>query len=169
MDVLAYWEPDLALDGFKQGNLASSFWVPFLSLVKLCHSFRYWDQAAKTSRRAGPPASLYPETRYSKDKRKREWSDEIRKREDHKYRAAYLAAETLAEICKFFEVGTSLSPEGPEWKCYLALRLAIEPFPRHERGHYCAAAFDSFDAVAELLGEPEDIARRWRAAVGDPL
>ena len=68
-----------------------------------------------------------------------------------------------------FRVGTSFSPEGPEWKCYLALELAVESRPRYEHGHYRAAAFDSFDAKVELIGDPFPIAQRWREAVWDPL
>jgi hypothetical protein len=73
-------------------------------------------------------------------KRKREHRPSISGHEDHKYRAAYLAAEKLSAMRSLFTVGTSFSPEGPEWKCYLALELAIESRPRHERGHYRAAA-----------------------------
>jgi hypothetical protein len=73
-------------------------------------------------------------------KRKREHRPSISGHEDHKYRAAYLAAEKLSAMRSLFRVGTSFSPEGPEWKWYLALELAIESRPRHERGHYRAAA-----------------------------
>jgi hypothetical protein len=169
MDVLEYWEPSIDWSRFDQGDLHSDLWNPFTKLVRLCHAYGYWDDLAKGARRERPPAPPYPESRNGRTKRKAEHKRLINGHEDHKYRAAYLAAEKLSEICALFTEGTSFSPEGPELKCYLALELAVESRPRHERGHYRAAAFDSFDAKVELIGDPVPIAQRWREAVRDPL
>jgi hypothetical protein len=171
MDVLEHWEPSIDWSLFNQGDLHSALWYPFTQLVALCHAYKHWDDVAKNIRRERPPAPLYPESRYGRTKRKNEHRSLINSNEDHKYRAAYLAAEKISTIRSLFIVGSafSFSPEGPEWKCYLAVEFAVESRPRHESGHYRAVAFDSFDAKVELLGDPFPIAQRWRMAARDPL
>jgi hypothetical protein len=161
MDVLQYWEPNIDWSKFARGDLDSTFWSPFTQLVRLCHAYKHWDEIAKHARRERAPAPLYPESRYGKAKRKKEHALLISGHEGHKYRAAYLAADKLSSM-------QSVSPAGPELKCYLALVLAIE-CRRYESGHYRAAAFDSFDAKVELSGDPLPIAQRWREAVSDRL
>jgi hypothetical protein len=169
MDVLEYWEPNINWELFNQATLHASFWKPFTELVRLCHSYKHWDEAAKYARRERLVRPLYPESRYGRAKRKQEQATQIGGHEDHKFRAAFLAAEKLDDMRALFTGGTSFTPEGPEWKCYVALECAIESRPRHERGHYRAGAFDTFDASTELVGDSFPIAQRWRAAVGDPL
>jgi hypothetical protein len=169
MDVLEYWEPSIDWSRFDQGDLHSDIWNPFTKLVRLCHAFRYWDDAAESARRERVPAPINPESRSSRTKRKAEYGLVIKGLKDHKVRAAYLAAEKLSEIHSLLRREPSFSPEGPEWKCYLALECAVESLPHYERGHYGAAAFDSFDAKVELTGDPFPIAQRWREAVQDPL
>jgi hypothetical protein len=169
MDVLEYWQPSINWDHFNQGDLHTSFWSIFTELVRLCHSYKHWDEAAKFARRERSPAPHYPESRHRQTKGKEERKRLIDGHEDHKFRAAYLAAEKLGEMRSLFAVGASFTSEGPEWKCYVALECAIESRPRHEHGHYRAGAFDTFDAKAELVGDAFPIAQRWRTAVGDPL
>jgi hypothetical protein len=171
MDVLEHWEPSIDWSLFNQGDLHSALWNPFTQLVKLCHAYKHWDEVAKTVRRERAPTPLYPESRYGRTKRKMEHRGLIRGHEDHKFRAAYLAAEKISAMRSLFTVDTpfSFSSEGPEWKCYLALEFAVESRPRHEHGHYRAAAFDTFDANVELIGDPIPIAQRWRMAARDPL
>jgi hypothetical protein len=165
MDVLEYWEPELDWERFAQGELGSNFWHLFTQFVRLCHAFTHWGEVAKTVSRERSPASLYPESRYTRSKRKAEREAKVKGFEGHKYRAAYLAAEKLSEMGRLLD-----SVRGPEERLYCALRIAIEaPLSRHERGHFGAAAFNSFDAKSELVGKPEEIARRWRSAVNDPL
>jgi hypothetical protein len=169
MDVLEHWEPDINWDHFDQGDLHARFWKPFTELVMLCHSFKHWDEAAKMARRQRPSAPLYPDTRYGKEKRRKEHKDEIKGHEDHQYGAAYLAAEKLGEMYSLFARGSPFTRERLEWKCYVALECAIESRPYHKRGHYRAGAFETFNSRSELVGDPFLIAQRWRAAVGDPL
>jgi hypothetical protein len=170
MDVLAHWEPNIDWSKFKRGDLHSALWTPFTELVRLCHAYNHWDEVAKSARKERAPAPLHPESRYGRRKRKMEQKWLVHGHEDHKYRAAYLAAEKLSEIRSLFTVDDGrFSPEGPEFKCYLALEFAVESRPRHERGHYRAVAFDSFDAKVELIGDPIPIAKRWREVVRDPL
>jgi hypothetical protein len=162
------WKPNVNWDHFNQGDLHARFWRPFTELIRLCHSYKHWDEAAKYARRERLVRPLYPESRYGRAKRKQEQASQIGGHEDHKFRAAFLAAEKIGQMQSLFPDST-FPPEGPEWKCYVALRCAIDPYPRHERGHYRAGAFNTFDARAELVGDPFPIAQRWRAAVGDPL
>ncbi len=169
MDVLAYWTPQIDWTRFRQGGLADAFWQRFKQLVMLCHAYKHWDDASNEAARTRPPKPFYPESRYGRSKRLAEHARGVEEIRDHKYRAAYLACDKIAELSKLFEVGTILSPQGPEWRCYLALHFAVEPLPQHERSHCRAAAFENFDADAELVGEPLEIARRWRHAAGDAL
>jgi hypothetical protein len=71
------------------------------------------------------------------------------------YDAALLAAEKIAEMSLL--VSNSDPDDTQDWKLYSALRLAIAPFPKHERGRFSAAAFRAFDADRELQGRPEEI------------
>jgi hypothetical protein len=72
MDVLEYWEPNINWELFNQATLHASFWKPFTELVRLCHSYKHWDEAAKYARRERLVRPLYPESRYGRAKRKQE-------------------------------------------------------------------------------------------------
>ena len=56
--------------------------------------------------------------------------------------------------------------ETPDRNLCSALRLAIVPFPAHERARCRAAPFEEFDAAKELNGSPVEIATRWLDQAG---
>src|SRR5208282_5858709 len=141
MDVLQYYDPPIDWSKFAQGPLRSDFWNMFRNVVRLCHAYKHWDEEAKREQRTRPPSPLYPLSRYGRQKQASEKRDAVRRLEGHKYRAAFSVSEVISNMTRLFEIGTTLSPEGPEFKCYRALVLAIEPYPRHERAHCRAGAF----------------------------
>lgn len=136
-------------------------WGKFEQLVQLCHAYRHWQQVCLKKR--FPPGQIEQESKYSRKKRHDEWKREIRQSERHMYDAASLAADKIAEMSLL--IGGD-PDDTQDWKLYSALRLAIAPFPKYERGRFSAAAFRAFDADCELQGGAEEIASRWLGHAG---
>jgi hypothetical protein len=138
-------------------------WVKFEQLVQLCHAYRHWQQASLKKR--FPPRDRVEEgSKYSRKKRHDEWKREIHQSERLMYDAALLAADKMADMSLL--ISNVDSDDRQDWKLYSALRLAVAPFPKHERGRFSAAAFRAFDANCELQGKPDEIALRWLGHAG---
>lgn len=138
-------------------------WVKFEQLVQLCHAYRHWQQVSLKKRFASRLV-IEQTSKHSRKKRYDEWKKEIHQSERHMFDAARLAAGKIADMSLLM---TDLDPhDGPDWKLYSTLRLAVAPFPKRERGRFRAAAFRAFDADCELQGKPEEIASRWLRHAG---
>jgi hypothetical protein len=112
---------------------------------------------------ATTPLDLRAESKYQRNKHRNEWKREIERAEGHMNRAAFLAAEKIAEMSYLI----STDDEGkPEWNMYWALRLAVRHQLNQAHMRCKAAAFKAFDADVELSDEPVEIARRWSQAAG---
>ena len=164
MDVLEYWHPSVSWTGFKQGAVSERMWSHFCQLVQLCHAHGHWQKVTQNIRLTPPRPSVYgPESKYQRNKRRNEWKGEINRAEGHMHRAAYLAAERISAMSYLL---TNDDEGKPDWNMYWALRLAVRHQPNHAQARCKVAAFEAFEADAELQGDPLDIARRWSAAVG---
>ena len=97
MDVLQYWCPHIDWSRFDQGAIPEEMWQRFKQLVQLCHAYRYWEEATR-AQRATPPRPFYEESAYKRRKRQQEWKGQIDRCKGHMYRAAYLAADKMAEM-----------------------------------------------------------------------
>lgn len=159
MDVLEYWRPAVAWADFKQGTVSERMWGYFCQLVQLCHAHEHWEKAAQAIRFTPPRPSIYgPESKYQRNKHRNEWKREIERAEGHMHRAAFLAAEKIAEMSYL------ISPDNegkPDWNMYWALLVAVRHLMNQTHMRCKAAAFKAFDADAELSGDPVEIARRW--------
>jgi hypothetical protein len=164
MDVLEYWHPNIGWAGFKQGPVSERMWGYFCQLVQLCHAHEHWQKAVQEIRFAPPRPSIYgPESKYQRNKRRNEWKRDIERAEGHMHRAAFLAAEKIAGMSYLI----TKDDEGkPDWNMYWALRLAVQHQPKHTQARCKIAAFEAFNADAELKGDPMEIARRWSQAAG---
>jgi hypothetical protein len=164
MDVLEYWVPDIDWAQFHAGPVSAEMWTRFKQLVQLCHAYRYWQGVARQQRREPLSRPLYPESKYMRNKRRHEHRRNIERSEGHMYRAAYLAAEKMAEMSFLI----SKDDEGkPDWNLWWSLRLALAYQPSHERARCNAAAFEEFTADQELRnGDPLMIANRWLERAG---
>jgi hypothetical protein len=138
-------------------------WVKFEQLVQLCHLYRHWQKVC-LKKRFPPPDRVEQESKYSRKKRRDEWKREIHQSERHMYDAALLAADKMADMSLL--IGNGDPDDRQDRKLYSALRLAVAPFPKHERGRFGAAAFRAFDADCELQGKPDEIASRWLGHAG---
>jgi hypothetical protein len=165
MDVLEHWQPSIDWTKFKQGPVSDAVWSDFRDLVQLCHAYRHWKEETRTRQASPPVRPMYPESGYKRRKRREERRLEIRRAEDHMFRAAYLAADKLAMMSNWLDRDSEHN--AADSKLYLALRFAIAPFP-HERGRCSAAAFEAFDAASELSSPPQDSANRWLDRAGYP-
>ncbi len=159
MDVLQYWSPTLKWSDFRQGGVSDRAWRLFCNMVQLSHAHVHWAGAVRQARLSPPPSySFPPETKSQRKRRLDTWKHDIQRLETHMHRAAYLAAEQIATLSYLI----SNDDEGkPDWKLYVALRLAVAHQPDHTRGRYAAVAFTAFDADAELTADPAAAAIRW--------
>jgi hypothetical protein len=162
MDVLEYWRPHIDWSRFDQGAIPDEIWERFKELVQLCHAYHYWQEATRAQRAARPPRPLYEESAYKRRKRQQEWKRQIDQCEGHMYRAAYLAAEKMAEMSYL----VTNDRANPAWTLWLALWLALAYQPNHERARCNAAAFGEFRVEAELHGSAEEIAAGWLKKAG---
>ena len=124
MDVLVYWRPQIELTAFEQGPVSEGTWRAFLQLVELCHCVEHWREEVRDARSKKPIRSLYPESNYMRNKRRREWKREIEQHEAHMHRAAYLADQPPQDATN------------PDWKILNACALdtitrdiALSPLP----------------------------------------
>ena len=101
----------------------------------------------------------------SSRKRRDEWRSAIHKSEHDACRVAHLAANKMAEMAR---LTAQADRDGPDWKLCSALRLAVAPFPKRERGRFAVAAFRTFNADRELQGSCGEIAARWLNRAGYP-
>lgn len=166
MDVLEHYNPTLDMEAFVQGPVSNDVWSAFIDAVRLCHSFKYWSAAARLYARTGPPAPIYNESAYKRQKRRREHLLETKGIENKKYRAAYLAGSKLWVIDTIAE-----SRKGsPDWVLSRGLITAVgerhmaDTMTGHERAEFDVIAFNGFDAGFELTTDVEAMARRWRSA-----
>jgi hypothetical protein len=163
MEPLRLWHPQIDKSRFHQGAISDEMWVKFEQLVRLCHVYRHWQQVC-LKKRFPPRDQVEGESKYSRKKRHDEWKREIYQSERHMDDAALLAADKMADMSLLITNG---GPRGrQDWKLYSALRLAVAPFPRHERGRFSAAAFRAFDANCELQDKLDEIASRWLGLAG---
>jgi hypothetical protein len=158
-----HWRPRIDRSRFHQGAISDKMWVKFEQLVQLCHAYRYWQQVC-LKKRLPPPDRVEQESKYSRKKRHDEWKREIHRSEHHMHNAALLATDKIAEMSLLISNGDP--DDTQDRKLHCALRLAIAPFPRPERGRFSAAAFRAFDADCELKDRPEEIASRWLGHAG---
>ena len=101
-------------------------------------------------------------------KRRHEHRYETKGLENHKYRAAFLAAGKLWDIVGMVEKRKA----SPDWHLSLGLMKAVgarhmmNTMTGHERAEFDVLAFDGFDAGSEVTTDSDAMARRWRAAAG---
>jgi hypothetical protein len=99
-------------------------------------------------------------------KRKQEWQRQNEGHENLKMRAAFLAAEKLWAIAHMVQ-GRA---DTPDWHLSLALIKAVPSIMNtitgHERAEFGVLASEQFDASSEVGTDPDAMARRWRAVVG---
>lgn len=168
MDVLEYYDPLIDWRQFSQGGVSDDVWRAFCDAVRLCHSYRYWKEAAVQTRRSRPPVPFYDESKYMRRKRRQEWELGIKGHENHMYRAAFLAAEKLWKIADMVRD----RKDSPDWHFSLALmhgvgaKAIMNTMTGHQRADFGVLAFDRFDADAEVSSDPAATARRWREAAG---
>jgi len=111
---------------------------------------------------------LYTESDYQRRKRHRESESHIKQDENHKYRAAFLAAEKIWAIAGMVQERENT----PDWHFSLALIKGVgakaisNTLTGHERANFDVLAFDEFDANAEVSSDPDGTASRWREAAG---
>jgi hypothetical protein len=163
MDVLDYWHPQIDWSRFRRGAISNEMWTHFQQFVQLCHAYRHWQHVTVKMRVPPPRPSIDAESEYVRKKHRNEWKNEVHRSEGHLYRAAHLAADKMAAMSRL--IGDA-DPHGPDWKLYAALRLAVAPFPKHERGRFSAAALRAFDADRELQDRSDEIASRWLEQAG---
>jgi hypothetical protein len=163
MEPFRHWHPQIDESRFHQGAISDEMWLKFEELVQLCHAYRHWQEVC-LKKRFPPPDRVEQESKYSRKKRHDEWKREIHRIERHMYDAALLAADKMADMS--FLISNGDPDDRQDWKLYSALRLAVAPFPKHERGRFRAAAFRAFDADCELQGKLDEIASTWLAHAG---
>ena len=163
-EVLRYWHPQIDGSRFHKGAISDEMWVHFKQFVQLCHAYRHWQQVSFKLRFPPPRQSREVGSNHSRKKRYNEWRSEICRSEGHMYNAAYLAADKMTDMSRL--IGDAGQDDRLDWKLYTALRLAVDPFPKHERGRFSAAAFRAFDADCELQGKSEEIASKWLRHAG---
>jgi hypothetical protein len=166
MDVLQHWSPIIDQAAFRQGPISDEVWRCFKQVVQLCHAFRHWEQDAHNKRLSPPRMYSVPaESKRQFKKRQDEWKEDIRRSENHRNRAQFLADDTVARLSY---LGTNArANEAPEdelvrtadWKLWFALRVAVRAHPR-------ACAFEAFDADKELEATGDEIAVRWLRQAG---
>ena len=159
MDVLRYWSPDLDLSGFSKGEISEKVWEEFIRFIHLCHAFKHWQRLPlhRAVDTVGRKQSVH-----EKREAKNEATRINQMNENHKLRAAFLAAEKIHDIDEL--VGDHLNSND-----HLLVGALFEAFPNirdgmggHEHADFSICAFDSFDAHSEIQGEPSEIATRWK-------
>jgi hypothetical protein len=109
------------------------------------------------------PRPAYKESAYQRSKRQKEWKRNIERCEGHMHRAAYLAANKMAEKSHL----VTNDRTNPAWNLWLALWLALAYQPYHDRALCNAAAFEGFIVDTELQqASAEDAAVRWLNKAG---
>ena len=166
MDVLEYYLPRVDWDQFSQGPLSDDVWAEFQDLILLCHSHKHWEMAVREARREGPGRSMYKEIPYTLRKRRREWVLSIEHSNNHKYRAAFLAAGKICRIASMVQERQG----SPDWQFSLALALAVgrhvilNDITGHETAEFGVLAFTAFDGDTEIGNSPENMSEAWRTA-----
>jgi hypothetical protein len=157
MDVLDHWRPLVDWTNFNQGPLSDAVWDRFKQVVQLCQAFRHWDEDAR-QKRLSPPRhyEFPPEDKRQFEQRKDQWEADIRRSEQHRNRARFLADQTVVECS---HLGSKAAEGTADWKLGFALRLAV-------RAHPEAAAFESFDADQEIKDGADQIGLRWLREAG---
>jgi hypothetical protein len=164
IEPLTYSHPQIGKSRFCKGAVSDKMWVHFTQFVQLCHAYRHWQQVCLKMRFPPPDKPAGQESKYARKKRYDEWKSEIHKSERYMYNISRLAAGKLAVMLRLLD---GADPhESLDEKLCSALRLAVAPFPKHERGRFSAAAFRSFDADCELRRRPDEIASRWLRHAG---
>lgn len=170
MDVLRIYDPPLEYEKFNQGPISDDVWSSFIDIVRLCCAYEYWSQLARYSARSRPPAPLYDESGYMRRKRRQEHRNETKRYEDHKFRAAFLAAEQLWQLVSLIQDRDGT----PDWHLTEALFIAVgiqhlrNPITGHERAEFDVLALNEFDAATGVCSNAETTATRWRIKAGRP-
>src|SRR5215469_11096317 len=97
LDHLRCPHPQIDKGRFQQGAISDEMWVKFQQLVQLCHAYRHWHQVS-LKKRLSLPHQVEQGSKYSRKKRQDEWKREIHHSERHKYDAAILAADKMADM-----------------------------------------------------------------------
>ena len=167
MDVLQFWEPEIDWKEFHQGAISPDVWAKFQELVRLCHAFKYWKDAAREhDRHPSRPDPFYKESAYGRRKRLEEAKFQRDSLKGHMHRAAFLAAGRLWTIIDFVQdrKGTS------DWVLSLALVESVgsvvitDTMRGHERAEFDVLAFNKFDASTEIGDDLSEMAARWRSS-----
>lgn len=168
VDVLQYYDPPLEKAAFLQGPISDDVWSDFIGVVRLCHSYRHWSLAASSHTRTRPTAPMYKESAYTKRKRQQEHRSEREGLENHKYRAAFLAASKLWDIATL----VASRKDTADWHLSIGLMKAVgarhmmNNITGHERADFEVLAFNGFDASSEVSTDAESMASRWRTVAG---
>jgi hypothetical protein len=160
------WSPAIDSSRFVQGAISDPMWQNFRGLVVLCHYVEHWRETAHSLRTTTrPPASIYKESNYVRNKRVDDWKRPIEEYEARMRRDAYLADENIERMA---HLAASADEGTPDWKLAAAVVLLWKS-QGHTRARYKSIAFAAFDGVAQLIdSDPRVIANRWLANSGYP-
>jgi hypothetical protein len=157
MDVLEYWQPNIDWSRFEQGAIPADAWGFFKRVVQLSHSAQHWSTAVANRRREQVSRPIYPESAYMRRKHVAERRSEITGLETHQHRAAYLAADQLAQMSYLDSV---VADEGFSQKLFWAMRFFC-PENAYVNGRFDVLAFDAFTSDVDLAGDIREVVSRW--------
>jgi len=104
--------------------------------VQLCHAYQYWQ--AELEQQLLPDL---PESKAKRNKRRRDWTDNVNRCKKHRDRACFLAHEKIAQISHLFGERDKGKPDHILWSL---LWIAWRCLPLN------LLALAEFDAAQEL-------------------